>query len=272
MTTENKMEQPPKRVMAVMAHPDDAEFGIAGTVAKWARAGSEIEYVLCTSGDKGSDDPRMTSAKLVKIREAEQKVAGKILGLKNVVFLRFKDAELLPFDLKLRHDLVAEMRRFKPDAVICQDPNTRFGGNRYIQHPDHIAAGEATLAAVYPSVRDRLTFPDLLVQGLKPHKVTDVFLMGSRNPDYFEDITSTIDIKVKALMAHKSQVSEGTARFVRVNAENAGKPHNMKYAESFLWLRLDRPRTEQNQAGNNQAPVAAAASRNGNSKSSKNGR
>lgn len=270
MTTENMvMERPPKRVMAVMAHPDDAEFGIAGTIAKWARAGSEIEYVLCTSGDKGSDDPKMTSAKLVKIREAEQKAAGKILRLKNVVFLRFKDAELLPFDLKLRHDLVAEMRRFKPDAVICQDPNTRFGGNRYIQHPDHIAAGEATLAAVYPSVRDRLTFPDLLVQGLKPHKVTDVFLMGSRNPDYFEDITGTIDIKIKALLAHKSQVSESTAVFVKRNAENTGKPHNMKYAESFQWLKLDRPRTQQ---GQNQNSQAAPASRNGHSRAARNGK
>ncbi len=271
MSTDNGKEQfPPKKVMVIMAHPDDAEFGVSGTVAKWARMGSEIIYVLCTSGDKGSDDPKMTSAKLVRTREAEQKAAGKILGLKNVVFLRFKDAELLPFDMKLRHDLVAEMRRFKPNAVICQDPTTRFGfGGRYIQHPDHIAAGEATLAAVYPSVRDRLTFPDLLVQGLKPHKVTDVFLMGSRDPDYFEDISGTMDIKVKALMAHKSQVSEGTGKFVRMNAENTGKQHNTKYAESFRWLRLDRPRTQplpQN------GQVAQAASPNGNGRTVRSGR
>ena len=255
-----------------MAHPDDAEFGVSGTVAKWARMGSEIVYVLCTSGDKGSDDPKMTSAKLVKTREAEQKAAGKILGLKNVVFLRYKDAELLPFDLKQRDDLVAEMRRFKPSAVICQDPMTRFGfGGRYIQHPDHIAAGEATLAAVYPSVRDRLTFPDLLVQGLKPHKVTDVFLMGSRDPDYFEDISSTMDIKVKALMAHKSQVSEGTGKFVRANAENTGKQHNMKYAESFRWLKLDRPRTQQ-PSRNGQNGIVPAVSQNGNARAKRNGK
>ena len=250
MTTSEPKEQfPPKKVMAIMAHPDDAEFGISGTVAKWVRMGSEVTYVLCTSGDKGSDDPRMTSAKLVKTREAEQQAAAKILGVKRVVFLRFKDAELLPFDLKLRHDIVAEMRRYKPNAVICQDPTTRYGfGGRYIQHPDHIAAGEATLAAVYPSVRDRLTFPDLLVQGLKPHKVTDIFLMGARDPDHFEDISDTIDIKVKALMAHRSQVGEGVAKFVKQNGENTGKEHKMKYAESFRWLKLDRPRITQTPA------------------------
>ncbi len=233
---------PPKRAMVVFAHPDDADVAVSGTVAKWAKAGCEVTYVLLTSGDKGSDNPRMTSPRIAKIREAEQKAAGKILGLKNVVFLRYKDAELLPFDLKMRHDIVAEIRRYKPDALFCQDPTNRHGGGagRGINHPDHVAAGEATLAAVFPSARDRLTFPDLLVQGLKPHKVSDVFLMMTRDADYFEDITSTVDLKVQALKAHKSQFGENAGERWKQMAENLGKQHDMKYAEGFRWIKLDR--------------------------------
>ncbi len=197
----------PQRVLVVMAHPDDAEFICAGTVARWASEGSEIVYVLVTSGDKGSNDPTMTPEQLVAIREAEQLEAARILGVRHVEFLRYRDAEVVP-DLRLRRDIVRVIRRFKPDAVICQDPTSRYFGQQYIQHPDHIAVGEATLAAIFPSARDRLTFPELLEEGLEPHIVPHVYLTGSQNPDVFIDITASFDRKIAALRAHRSQLGD----------------------------------------------------------------
>jgi LmbE family N-acetylglucosaminyl deacetylase len=124
------------RVLVVMAHPDDAEFGCGGTIAKWAAAGKEINYVLCTSGDKGSSDPDVTPYRLAQTRRAEQINAAHALGAHDVVFLSYEDGTLMN-TLALRRDIVREIRRFRPDAVICQDPTMRFGGNRYINHPDH---------------------------------------------------------------------------------------------------------------------------------------
>ncbi len=197
----------PQRVLIVMAHPDDAEFICAGTVARWVSEGSEVIYVLVTSGDKGSNDPTMTGDRLVAVREAEQLEAARILGVAHVEFLRYRDAEVVA-DLGLRRDLVRVMRRFKPDAVVCQDPTARYFGQQYIQHPDHIAVGEATLAAVFPSVRDRLTFPELLEEGLEPHIVRHVYLAGAREPDVFVDITQFFDRKLAALRAHRSQLGD----------------------------------------------------------------
>lgn len=237
----------PGRVMVVMAHPDDAEFGCAGTVARWADAGSEIIYVLGTSGDKGSDDPNMTPEMLVETREREQREAAAILGVKTVEFLHFRDAELLP-DLNLRLAITRVVRQYKPDAVICQDPTNRWEGQEYIQHPDHIAMGEATLAAVFPSARDRLTFPQLLDEGLQPHKVTDVFVGGAREPDVWIDVTDSFDTKLKALGAHKSQMgdwdfeptlrrwAQDTAAEARANRYPGSD--KMRLAEAYKYFKL----------------------------------
>ncbi len=197
----------PKRVMIVMAHPDDAEFGCSGTVAKWTAEGSEAIFVLGTSGDKGSDDPEMNSETLVETREREQRAAAKVLGANTVEFLRFRDAELIP-GLELRLAITRVIRQYKPDALICQDPTNRWEGQEYIQHPDHLAMGEATLAAVFPSARDRLTFPQLLQEGLEPHKVAQVYVAGARDPDVWIDITGSFDTKLKALGEHKSQMGD----------------------------------------------------------------
>lgn len=167
-------ESQPRRVMAIMAHPDDIEFICGATIAKWASEGQEITFVLGTSGDKGSDDPNYSSEKLMQTREAEQRAAADVLGVQEVVFLRMRDAELVA-DLETRKKITRVIRQHKPDAIVCQDPTARFQGS-YIQHPDHIAMGEAVLAAVYPSARDRLTFPDLLNEDLEPHKVTEVYI------------------------------------------------------------------------------------------------
>lgn len=245
----NGGEERPRRVLVSMAHPDDIEFGCGGTIARWADEGQEIFFVLGTSGDKGSDDPDYDSAKLIETREAEQRAAAKVLGVKEVMFLRFKDAELMP-DLELRKAITRAIRHFKPDAVVCQDPAARYFGS-YIQHPDHVAMGEATLAAIYPSARDRLTFPDLLEEGYEPHKVTEVYVRAERDRvDHFIETTDYLEKKAAALREHKSQLGdwdplESVTRWARDTAAiarfmNYPGAHEMQHAESFRYIRMGR--------------------------------
>ena len=231
----------PKRVAVVIAHPDDAEFDCAGTVARWTAEGHEVVYVLLTSGDKGSSDPAMTPERLAATRETEQRDACAILGVHDVVFLRHPDGTLVP-DLALRRDLVRVIRRLKPDVVICQDPTVRWVDQSYLNHPDHRAAGEATLDAVYPAARDRMTFPELLADGLEPHKVREVYLAGAKEPDVWIDITAHLETKLAALRAHVSQIGDWDfapeirdwARETAAKHEGAGD-----YAESFKYFKLD---------------------------------
>src|SRR6516162_3077105 len=184
------------RVLVVMAHPDDAEFGCGGTIAKWAAAGKDINYVLCTSGDKGSGDPNVSPFQLAQTRRVEQVNAAHALGAREVVFLAYEDGTLRN-TLELRRDIVREIRRFKPDAVICQDPTMRFGGHRYLNHPDHRAAGDACLDAVYPSARDPHVFPELMVDGFGPHKVREVFMSTMQNPDVWIDVSECFERKLE---------------------------------------------------------------------------
>ena len=237
----------PARAMVVQAHPDDAEFGCAGTVARWAAAGAEVVYVLGTSGDKGSDDLEMSSERLIETREAEQRAAARILGVKEVEFLRFRDAELVA-DLALRLAITRMIRKHRPEALICQDPTARWYAQEYIQHPDHIAMGEATLAAVFPSARDRLTFPQLAAEGLVPHKVEHVYLDGAKEPDVWIDITAFFDTKVAALKAHASQIGEWDPaemmrRWAQDSAAEARSRHypgadGLQLAEAYKYFHL----------------------------------
>lgn len=234
----------PKRVLVIQAHPDDVEFSSAGTVAKWANEGADITYCSITSGDKGSDDPEMTGERLAAMREIEQQAACDILGVRGLRFLRYKDATLVA-DLDLRLALTRVMRQVKPDVLLCMDPSMRWFGQEYINHPDHIAAGEASLGAVFPSVRDRMTFPELLAEGLEPHKVSEVYLFATRSPDMWVDITDTMEIKLRALNAHASQVRDwDPGEMVRewareTAAANPGKHGSFgEYAESFKYFKL----------------------------------
>ena len=174
-------EEPYRRGMVIVAHADDAEYGCAGTVAKWCREGMEVVYVICTDGSKGSSDPEMSPDRLAEIRRNEQLAAGKALGLKEVVFLRYEDSMLQP-GLDLRKDIVRQIRRHKPDILICPSPVRNLTGKGYIGHPDHLAVGEATMAAVFPASRDRMTFPELLEEGLEPHKVREVLVLDNHEP------------------------------------------------------------------------------------------
>lgn len=234
--------------MSIHAHPDDQEFTVAGTLAKWAGAGSEIVSVCITSGDAGSNektDLSMTKQELVKVREEEQRNAGKALGLKETVFLRYADGMLMP-TIELRRDLTRLIRKYKPDAVVCGDPTARFYGNSYMNHPDHRVAADVALDAVFPSAGTRLIFMELLEEGLEPHEVKRVFIHGSDKPDTFIDITETIETKIAALREHKSQVGHwDVSERMKEWAREEAKDHGVDYAESYRVMILVEEKPEE---------------------------
>ncbi len=193
----------PARVLVVMAHPDDVDFGSAGTIAALTGAGSSVTYCLVTSGDAGSDDLTVSTAELVALREKEQTEAAAVVGVTDLIFLHHPDGAV-EANLALRHDISAVIRRTTPDLVICQSPERIFD-RIFASHPDHLAAGEAALCAVYPDSRNPRAFPDLLADGLTPHTVPEVWLSAHPQPDAFVDVTNTFDAKIAALRAHESQ-------------------------------------------------------------------
>jgi len=234
--------------LVVAAHPDDPDFGVAGTAAQLASEGHAVHYVMCTSGDAGSDDPTISPSELVRIREAEQAAAGRILGLSGVHFLRYPDGELQP-TLELRKTLVREMRRLKADVVLCQDPRSIVDDDgTYLNHPDHRAAGQAALDAAFPAAGNPSAFRDLLAEGLEAHKVREVWLYftGGQHVNHFVDITATIDLKIAALEAHESQIGDwarsgGLRREMLKWGEETATKHkqNFKYAEGFQRIVLE---------------------------------
>lgn len=231
-------EQKIERAMVIFAHPDDGEFGSAGTVAKWTSEGVEVTYVVATDGSKGSSDPEMTPDRLSELRYAEQREAARVLGVSHVEFLGFEDGVLEP-TIELRRAITAAIRRYKPDVIIVQNPVRSFDLNAFAQHPDHLACGEAALAAIYPCARDRLTFPELIKEGLDPHAVGEVFVVGTAGADHWVDITATIDKKVAALKAHHSQVGQRPVEeFVPDRAKSVAEGHDMDYAEGFRRLTI----------------------------------
>ena len=232
------------RAMVVAAHADDAEFGSSGTVAKWCSEGWEVVYVICTDGSKGSSDPDMTQEKLAKIRRQEQIDAGKVLGLKDVVFLGYEDSMLEP-TLELRRDIAREIRRHRPDILICPYPIRNLDGSGFgAGHPDHLAAGDAALSAVFPTARDRLTFPDLLEEGLEPHKVSEVWVVGHPEPDHWVDVSEHMETSAKALAQHASQLSwsaEEADKFMRQWRRRTAVGRGMQYAEAYKHIVYERP-------------------------------
>jgi LmbE family N-acetylglucosaminyl deacetylase len=221
------------RAMAVFAHPDDAEFGCGGTVARWAGEGVEVVYVVATDGSKGSADPEMNAERLIAMRRQEQREAAAVLGVKEVVFLDYADG-YLEHTLALRRDIARAIRRFRPERLITMTPYRSFTLSASVNHPDHLAVGDAALAAVYPTARDRMTFPELLSEGLEPHKVGEIYVTGTDSPDTWIDIAESLDKKIEALLKHSSQIrAPETLERVRERARETAQGHEMQFAECF---------------------------------------
>jgi len=228
----------PQRVLAVFAHPDDMDFSSAGTMAKWAKGGADITYLVCTDGSKGSEDPKMTPVKLARIRKAEQETAAAVAGVKNVIILKHPDGELV-VDHTLKEEITKAIRQVKPDVVVTLDPTFLYSTKRgVINHSDHRAAGAATIDAVYPIARDRMNFPHHEKAGLAAHKTKMLMLVSWDDAEHFEDISSTLTTKIEALRAHASQVPEGFEKRVRERAAALGKKANLRYAEGFKKIEL----------------------------------
>jgi LmbE family N-acetylglucosaminyl deacetylase len=232
----NTKEYIPKSAMSIHAHPDDQDFTVSGTLAKWVRAGCEIVSVMITSGDSGSNDVAKNidyKPELAKIREGEQKAANELLGIKETVFLHYPDGELEP-SLSLRKDLTRVIRQFKPEVVVTGNPEAWFYGNDYVNHPDHRAAARAACEAVFPSAGTRLIFPDLLAAGYEPHDVKRLYIHGVEKPDTWIDISETIDIKIEALKKHISQLdTQDVDKWMRDWAREDGKVQGLEYSESY---------------------------------------
>jgi LmbE family N-acetylglucosaminyl deacetylase len=228
-------DQRPERLLVIVAHPDDAEFGIAGSVARWVREGTTAHLVCCTSGDAGGDDPRTDPLELAAIREAEQRAAAAIVGYTGLTFLHRPDGALRN-DLALREQLVRVIRSVRPDAVATPDPGVLFHASGHVQHVDHREAGMAAVDAVFPAARNAMAFPHLAIhEGLEPHVVRRLYLFWAADPDVRVDISATLDLKLEALRAHRSQVRDpaGLEERVRGWARDAGQPAGLVAAEAF---------------------------------------
>jgi LmbE family N-acetylglucosaminyl deacetylase len=226
------------RILGIFAHPDDAEFTCGGSAALWADQGAQITYVVVTNGAAGSNDPNQDLAELVKIREAEQRAACAVLGVQEVIFLGYADGSLQP-TIELRRELTRIIRRLKPDRVITGDPTAVFYGTDYINHPDHRAAAEAAIYAVFPSAVTRPIFPELLAEGYEPHQVKEVYVSGDEaHNNTHIDISSTLDRKIEALRCHKSQLDPGDGQWIRDWAAESGKAGGLAFAESFRVMKL----------------------------------
>jgi len=221
----------PAQIMVVTPHPDDAEFGVAGTVVRWVREGKSVVYIVCTSGEKGTSDTGVKPEELAKVREREQLAAADLLGVREVIFLRYPDQGLEDTP-EFRKEIVCLIRRYRPEIVVTADPY-----RRYIWHRDHRIVGQVTLDAVFPYARDFLAYPDLLEEGLQPHKVNEMLFWASEDSNYRSDITDTFDIKLAALRCHQSQVGNdlapGLEQHLRQRCRDMAEGEEFELAEAF---------------------------------------
>lgn len=224
------------KVLVIAPHPDDAEIGCGGTLAQWIQEGREVTYVICSNGDKGSDDPETAPEELARIRRREQEEAALALGVKGLTFLGHPDGGLEDNHL-LRGQIVRQIRHHRPDLILTCDPY-----RRYTQHRDHRITGLVTLDACYPYARDPLFYPEHLAEGLQPHKVRELYLWGTEDPDVFVDISDTFETKVAALFCHQSQLRsrsrEEFAQRLREYSARLGQPRGLPLAEAFHRVEL----------------------------------
>ena len=230
-------ERKGQRVLVISAHPDDVDFGCGGTLAKWAREGGEIFYAICTSGDKGTDDPTLCNPELALLREKEQRAAARVVGAREVRFLRKTDGEL-QYSLDFKGELVRLIRQFQPDILLTHDPANRAFDNQYIFHSDHRVVGELVFDAAYPAALNRNFYPGHLAEGLSPHAVSEIYFFAAAQPDTWIDIGATMDLKIKALRCHVSQIKNPKMmeKMVRAWFGAWGREKGFAYAERFRRL------------------------------------
>lgn len=229
-----------KRIMGVFAHPDDPEFFCGSTFASWAAEGAMITFVLATSGDKGSDLPDMTPERLIAIREEEQRCAAAVLGVQDVVFLRYRDGEL-QVTPELKRDITRMIRLRKPDIVVTNDPTTWYSLLNRPNHADHRTIGAAALEAVFPAACNRMYFLELeRDEGLAPHRVSHLWLTITRDPNVKMDVTPFVETRIRALREHKSQIADMDAleQRIRANIDPESPPDQPRYVEVFRVLNL----------------------------------
>lgn len=231
----------PARVLVVAAHPDDIEFGAAGTIARWVSEGAGVEYLIATRGDKGSDDPAADTVALAGLRETEQRSAAAELGVTSVTFLDEPDGQVEP-SMALRERITREIRRARPEVVMTHDPTVLFVNNEWVNHPDHRAVGQMTVDAVFPTARDPLNFPEHLASGLAAWKVAELYLWSTNEANQLVDIGATLDRKVAALAHHASQFRafEDIERWVRRRSEELGERAGYRASEGFRRVTLAR--------------------------------
>jgi LmbE family N-acetylglucosaminyl deacetylase len=224
-------------VLVVTPHPDDAEGGAGGTIARWAQQGRKVVLVVCTNGDKGTSDRNVNPEDLVKIRTEEQRQAAAVLGIAEVVSLRFPDQGLEDCS-EFREKLVRQIRTHRPETVVTIDPY-----RRYLRHRDHAICGRVTLDAIFPYARDHLAYPEHLQEGLEPHKVREIYLWGCEEPDAFLNITETFTTKMDALYCHASQMKRSRAEReanTRAYYAEIGKKIGVPLAEPFKRIEISR--------------------------------
>lgn len=231
----------PARVLVVAAHPDDIEFGAAGTVARWVGEGTGVRYLLMTRGDKGSDNPAADPTALARLREEEQRAAAAEIGVTEVEFLDEPDGQVEP-SLRLRERVTRAIRAFQPEIVMSHDPTVLFVNNEWINHPDHRAVGTVVVDAVFPTARDPLNFPEHLAEGLAAWKVAELFLWSTNEANQLVDIGGTMERKIDALRHHASQFRsfDEIARWVRRRSEELGERAGYRAAEGFRRVTLAR--------------------------------
>jgi LmbE family N-acetylglucosaminyl deacetylase len=240
----------PKRVLVVIAHPDDAEFMLGGTLAHWSTTGTQIHYLVVTDGNGGSRDPNQTPEQLAQVRRAEQRNAAHILGVADVTFLGYVDGRVAP-TLALRLQIARAIRRVRPDVVVTQDPLFHYSPT-YINHPDHRAVAEATLAAIMPMANTRLSAPELLAEGWEPHDVREVYFAAPVTPAVWMPLSwAELERKLEALRAHASQLGDSdpaeTVRAWTMEAAGQAREHGVdcEFAEAFAYVQLQAPEEEQ---------------------------
>ena len=227
---------PPCDVLALAAHPDDTEFGAAGTVIRWVDEGQAVVYAIATNGDKGTSDPRLTPARLAEIRQAEQVRAAEVIGVREVVYMGYPD-QGLEENAALRRDVVRLLRLYRPRILVTSDPH-----RRYLWHRDHRIIGQVAMDAVFPYARDHLAYPDLLDAGLAPHKVAEIYFWGTEDINYRADITAFFDRKIAALRCHASQMKEfrhsDPVAWLRERCREMAAGTDFELAEGFHRVRL----------------------------------